>query len=258
MKDAGRIALALLGPVVPALLLAALAFLLHASGWGRIAIYIGEIIGALLIIRWLGKRTPIETGLGMAFSWSNLTWSTCYLIVRVAAWLLLIPQLRIETNWGFLVVQAAFFLLLNAPGEEIHFRGLLFGTLKELKFPQPLLIAACVSSGLFALAHVMELTSSGWIWFFLFLSDGLALCAVRIKTGSVFWAALLHGMLNICTGLLFAGPKDAADSVVLTYIVAVVAIDVLFFIFVFSQEKRKARAVEQIREPQEALSGYGQ
>ncbi len=258
MKYAVRIALALLGPAIPAVLLAGLALLLHATGWSRVAIYLGEIGGVLLVLRWFRRRNPVEAGLKLTFSWPGLTWSTLYLIVRIAAWLLLIPQIRVETNWHFLLVQAAFFLLLNAPGEEMHFRGLLFGVLRETKLQQSLLIAAFVSSALFALAHVLELSSSGWVWFFLFMGDGLALCAVRIKMGSVFWSALVHGLLNICTGLLFAGPKTAADPVVFTYIAATVVIDVLFFIFIVSQAQQRVTPVEQIQEPQAVRLGQHQ
>lgn len=247
--NAGRVALALLGPAIPAVLLAGLALLLHASAWIRVAIYLGEILGVLLIIRWFQRRIPLETGLKLTFSWSATSWSTLYLIVRVAAWLLLIPKIHVETNWHLLVPQAAFFLLLNAPGEEMHFRGLLFSVLRTTKRPQSLLIAALASSALFALAHVIALSSSGWVWFFLFVGDGLALCAVRIKTGSVFWSALVHALLNICTGLLFVGPQTAADSVVFTYIAATVIIDVLFFVFIIGQKRQGVTIVGQ---PQEA------
>ncbi|WP_165423217.1 CPBP family intramembrane glutamic endopeptidase [Ktedonosporobacter rubrisoli] len=239
MKIAGRIVLAILGPLVTVALFIMPVLLFHAYSWLKVAIYIGEISGALLLIGWYRKTTSLDFGLKIIGSWSGLLWCILYLFIRVAAWIVLIPQVRIETNWHILLIQAGFFLLLNAMGEEIHFRGLLFSSLSSGLWSRSVLIAAFVSSGIFALFHILDFLSSGWLWFFLIACDGLALCAIRIKTKSVFWSVLVHGILNLCTGSLFIGAQTVDDAVVYLYMAVVVIIDLLFFIFLFNQAHRQ-------------------
>ncbi len=242
MKYIGHLILAIVGPAIVAALFLVLAQLFHAHNSLQYILYAGEIIGALLIMFWFRKTMGISLavfGLRVTYAWSYLIWSILYLVVRIAAWVVIIPQMKIQTNWLFLLGQACFFLLFNAMGEELHFRGILFTTMKNMKFRNSVLLAALVSSAVFAFFHLADLLSAGWLWFLPLMADGLALCAFRIKTKSIFWSVLVHGISNICTGALFVGAHSVDDSVVYAYIATVLVIDLLFFTFIFMQSSQQ-------------------
>lgn len=90
-------------------------------------------------------------------------------------------------------------LVIMAPiAEEVLFRGYLYGKLKRYT---PVVLAALVSSLLFALAHMR--LNVGIDVFIL----GLVLCGLRSLTGSIWAGVLVHMLKNaIAYYLLFVSP----------------------------------------------------
>ena len=95
---------------------------------------------------------------------------------------------------------SAAILLLAPLGEELMFRGGLFGSLRRFGFP----LAAGLSALLFGLAHVWPYAflAPGYLWYLLqYLPAGLALAWCYQRTGSIWSSILLH-MLNNGLSLL--------------------------------------------------------
>ena len=107
------------------------------------------------------------------------------------------PLLELFRYPGALWLLAAFGVLVAPVVEEIVFRGFLFAALEHVHGAGFALIA---TSAAFSLVHGAQY---GWQWqnLSILFWVGLALGAVRIRTGSTQAAALAHASYN---GLLFA------------------------------------------------------
>ncbi|MEO6892864.1 MAG: CPBP family intramembrane glutamic endopeptidase [Ktedonobacteraceae bacterium] len=248
MKNTGYVLFLFLFPLVVAGLFAVPAYLLHAYAWLSVLIYLGEIAGTLYLMQ--RKRSTIDFGVSPKGSWPDGVWCVLYILLRTAVWVVLIPIVAIQTNWLILLPQALSFFLLTAPAEELHFRGLLFSSIEQLPSRKKMalssvLVAACVSSFLFAVLHMATHFSAGWLWLVVFMGDGLAFCALRIKTGSLLTPFIAHAVVNILTGELLISATTVADNIALLYQVTVILIDLLFFVVVLSQSKLQAQVREK-------------
>lgn len=251
LKNAGYVLLLFLFPLVVAGLFAAPAYLLHAYALLSALIYLGEIAGALFLMYLMyRKRPPLDFGLSPKCSWSDSIWCVLYMLLKTAVWVMLVPIVAIQTSWFILLPQVLSFFLLTAPAEELHFRGLLFSSIEQLPSRKKMalssvLVAAFVSSLFFGILHMVNDFSAGWLWLVVFMADGLAFCALRIKSGSLFPPFITHAAVNILTGALLIGASTVADNVALLYQVTVIFIDLLFFVVVLSQSKLQAQVSEK-------------
>src|SRR5207253_9751143 len=95
----------------------------------------------------------------------------------------------------------AYFLLFTAAAEEVLFRGLLLRGIVGLG--AGVLTAAVVSSAVFGLFHL----SGGLLFLPVFAADGLAFCALRLRTDSLYPPIGAHGVLIFITAARL-GPAD--------------------------------------------------
>lgn len=248
LKTLGFVAILFFAPLLIAGLLALPLYMAHQYRFISIAIYAGEIGGVLLFLyRW---RSAVDFGLTLAFSWSDIFWCLLYVAARTLTWLLLVPIVAIQTNWLLLLGQCSFFLLLNAPGEELHFRGLLFSSIsrrlsQKMSPRKSMLIAAGISSLLFGLLHFFTIPSV--MWLLVFTADGLAFATLRIQSGTLFIPLMAHGLVNVLTGAVFVSAAIVADNVALTYQIALIVIDLLFFVILINQHQRPVQATPALK-----------
>lgn len=248
LKNAGYVLFLFLFPLVVAGLFAVPAYLLHAYAWLSALIYLGEIAGTLYLMQ--RKRSTLDFGVSAKWSWPDSMWCVLYILLRTAVWVILVPIVAIQTNWLILLPQVLSFFLLTAPAEELHFRGLLFSSVEQLPSRKKItlssvLVAAFVSSFLFAVLHMATHFSAGWLWLLVFMGDGLAFCALRIKSGSLLTPFIAHAVVDILTGSLLLSATTVADNTALLYQATIIFIDLLFFIVVVSQSKLQAQVREK-------------
>ncbi|SRR6266568_1736809 len=195
---------------------------LGASGRGRSAVFYGvQLLAALAVAqRTYGLRT---LGLGRLPGSAALGWSGGLVAARLVPWILLIP-LQGWTHDPLVLLSAfAYFLLFNAAAEELLFRGLLFQGV--LSLGAGVLVAAVASSVVFAVFHF----GSGLLFLPVFAADGLAFCALRLRTDSLYPPIAAHGALNFMTAALLISSNVVSDARAIDYVALVVAIDIVFW-----------------------------
>jgi len=87
------------------------------------------------------------------------------------------------------------------------------------------LTAAVVSSAVFGLFHL----SGGLLFLPVFAADGLAFCALRLRTDSLYPPIAAHGVLNFTTAALLLSANVVSDARAIVYVALVVAIDIAFW-----------------------------
>lgn len=174
---------------------------------GNVIQQIGGVLGFLLvplaIARSRGARSLRESlrRLGVrSFSRSAFKWMAAAVgayLVFTAAYAALIVQPEqedIAESFGPVPVQVLLIVLGAGIAEEVCFRGMLFGGLRERL---PRLAAALVAGSIFGLLHAPGgITVVPPLIFF-----GFVLCLLYEKTGSIVPGMLLH-MLNNSVALL--------------------------------------------------------
>ncbi len=94
----------------------------------------------------------------------------------------------VTTNLGYLAIP----VFLSPLVEEIVFRNLLL-TLFEKKFS--FIVSCCMSSLIFSVCHLD--------WFFLpYFFNGVILCVIRKRTGSIYAPIVTHWLYNASTLLV--------------------------------------------------------
>jgi membrane protease YdiL (CAAX protease family) len=94
---------------------------------------------------------------------------------------------------AFLLLVPLSFLLVG-PGEELLYRGLVQGTLREALHPA---IAVVIASGLFASIHLFSLTGSGkWVYVGVVFVIALVFGATYEYTDNLLVPAVIHGAYN--------------------------------------------------------------
>ncbi|WP_072924672.1 CPBP family intramembrane glutamic endopeptidase [Microcystis aeruginosa] len=223
IKKIGRITALFFFPLFGSAILALPAYLLQADNQiSSLLIYGGQLLVSLyLIYRWYSFK---DCGLGGIPQLSSFLWAFSFLALRSLTWVIFLPYRVSLPKWEILIPDLLFFLFVNGATEEIHFRGLLYsGTLKEISRP---VVAAAISSFLFGLLH-LSLGQPSWIP--LFIADGLAWCAIRMRTNSVYPAILSHGLQNLLFTDILLVPQDLSPSTEIIYTVTAIAVDLVFF-----------------------------
>src|SRR6266571_3267729 len=87
------------------------------------------------------------------------------------------------------------------------------------------LVAAVGSSVVFAVFHF----GSGLLFLPVFAADGLAFCALRLRTDSLYPPIAAHGALNFMTAALLISSNVVSDARAIDYVALVVAIDIVFW-----------------------------
>ena len=116
------------------------------------------VVGALILVVWLGVRKPSDLGLAVCPQWwKDLVWGVAVALIPgilLAAWLIhaeifrVRPELEWERWWRILATAGGVALV-----EELLFRGFLLGMLLRALRPLP---AALVSSAIFAAVHFLR------------------------------------------------------------------------------------------------------
>lgn len=199
-----------------------LAQLVGVTGRGRsMAFYGVQLLAALAVAhRTYGLRA---VGLGRLPGLANMGWPAAFVAVRLVPWLLLIPLQGLTRDPLLLLSALAYFVLFNAAAEELLFRGLLFQGIRGLG--AGVLMAAAASSVVFALFHF----GGGLLFLPVFAADGLAFCALRLRTDSLYPAISAHAALNFTTAALLISANVVSDARAIDYVALVVAIDVAFW-----------------------------
>ncbi len=109
---------------------------------------------------------------------------------------------------------------MAATAEEVFFRGLLLRA--SIDLTGRMLPALLISASLFGLVHVNQL-----LFVPIFVADGFALGAIRIRTGSLVPGILGHGILNFLTATLLIGSATVSDQRALVYVALVLAVDLV-------------------------------
>src|SRR5260370_9528420 len=180
-----------------------------------------ELIAAVGVAqRTFGVRA---IGLARLPSLTYMSWAGALLAVRLVRWLLLMP-LQGMTHGPLVLLSAfAYFLLFNAAAEEVLFRGLLLQGI--LALGAGVLAAATAASIVFALFHF----GSGLLFLPVFAADGLSLCALRLRTNSLYPPGAAHAALNFTTAALLVSASVISDARAIDYVALVVAIDIAFW-----------------------------
>lgn len=104
-----------------------------------------------------------------------------------------IMELGQQEPIAFLLLVPLSFLLVG-PGEELLFRALIQGTLRESFHP---VRAIMLASALFAIIHVFSLSGDGkWVYVGLIFTLALVLGATYEYTGNIVVPAVIHGAYN--------------------------------------------------------------
>lgn len=209
-------------PLAAGALAMLLAQLVGVSGRGRsVAFYGVQLFTALVVAqRTFGMRA---IGLGRVPGLAAMGWPAALVGVRLVPWLLLIPLQGLTRAPLVLLSALAYFLLFNAAAEEVLFRGLLLQGI--LGLGAGVLTAALISSSVFALFHF----GSGLLFLPVFAADGLAFCALRLRTNSLYPPIAAHAALNFTTATLLISANVVSDARAIDYVALVVAIDIAFW-----------------------------
>ena len=209
-------------PLIAGGLAMELAQFVGVTGRGRsVAFYGMQLIAAVVVAqRTFGLRA---IGLARLPRLNDMSWSGALLAVRLVPWLLLIPLQGMTHDPLVLLSAFAYFLLFNAAAEEVLFRGLLLQGI--LALGAGVLAAATAASIVFALFHF----GSGLLFLPVFAADGLALCALRLRTNSLYPPVAAHAALNFTTAALLVSASVISDARAIDYVALVVAIDIAFW-----------------------------
>jgi membrane protease YdiL (CAAX protease family) len=199
-----------------------LAQLVGVTGRGRsVAFYGVQLVAAIVVAqRTFGLRV---IGLGRLPGIAEMAWPAALVGVRLVPWFLLIPVQGLTHEPVLLLSAFAYFLLFNAPAEEVLFRGLLLQGI--LGLGAGVLTAAAASSAVFALFHF----GSGLLFLPVFAADALAFCALRLRTNSLYPPIAAHAALNFTTAALLISANVISDARAIDYVALVVAIDIAFW-----------------------------
>jgi membrane protease YdiL (CAAX protease family) len=170
----------------------------------QIATGLGFLLTPMAIAAWrgadglgqiLGRLGVLPFRLGFALKWMGAAVGA-YLVFGMLYSLLIVQpeQEDIAEGFGALPVQVALIVFLAAIAEEVCFRGMLFGGLRERL---PRWTAALVAGGVFGLLHIF----TGPTAVPPLIVFGAILCLLYEKTGSIVPGILLH-MLNNSVALL--------------------------------------------------------
>jgi membrane protease YdiL (CAAX protease family) len=217
-----RLVAVLLIPLAAGAFAMELAQLVGVTGRGRsVAFYGVQLIAAIVVAqRTFGLRT---IGLGRLPRIAEMGWPAALVGLRLVPWFLLIPLQGLTHEPVLLLAGFAYFLLFNAPAEEVLFRGLLLQGI--LGLGAGVLAAAAISSVVFGLFHF----GSGLLFLPVFAADGLAFCALRLRTNSLYAPIIAHGALNFTTAALLISANVISDARAIDYVALVVAIDIVFW-----------------------------
>ncbi|HKH63883.1 MAG TPA: type II CAAX endopeptidase family protein [Solirubrobacterales bacterium] len=173
---------------------------------GNVLLQLGTVLGFLLVplglARSRGARSPGEClrRLGVVRFRPSLKWMAAavgaYLLFAMAYTALIVEpeQEDIAESFGPVPVQILLIVLGAGIAEELCFRGMLFGGLRERL---PRLLAALIAGGIFGLLHA----TTGISAVPPLIAFGFVLCLLYEKTGSILPGVLLH-MLNNSVALL--------------------------------------------------------
>jgi membrane protease YdiL (CAAX protease family) len=234
LKKTKIISTLFLTPILGGMTLALPAYLLKATDlYISSFIYLGELLTSLYII--CRSYGLFYCGLGKTLSISKFFWIFYFLVIRLIPWLILLPIKFKVPELKFITLEIIYYVFINATAEEIYFRGLLYsGISKELS---RVVISAIISSVLFGIVH-LSLGEPTWIP--IFIADGLAFCAIRIRTNSIVPSILSHGLLNLILTDFFIVSPTLSDTTALIYSIATIAIDLMFFSLVlYKYQPRK-------------------
>jgi uncharacterized protein len=192
------------------------------TGQGRSVAFYGAqlLVGAVVAQRVYGLRA---IGLGRLPEPADLAWATALVGLRLCPWLALIPIIGWTSDVRVLLLALVYFLLFNAAAEELLFRGLLYQAI--LGLGAGVVMAASASSLVFALFH---LNSAGLLFLPVFAADGLAFCALRVRTRSLYAPIVAHAGLNFTTAALLVSSRVVSDATAIGYVVLVVIVDLGF------------------------------
>jgi membrane protease YdiL (CAAX protease family) len=174
---------------------------------GNVGVQLATALGFLMVpMAIAAQRGAVGLGqilsrLGVRrFRFSALKWMAAtvgaYLLFAALYSLLIVEpkQEDIADSFGPVPVQILLIVILAAIGEEICFRGMLFGGLRERL---PRVAAALLAGAIFGALHaVTGITAVPPLIFF-----GFTLCLLYEKTGSIVPGIILH-MLNNSVALL--------------------------------------------------------
>jgi len=196
-------------------------FLLGVRGTAfSIGVDAGLLAGSLgLIVPWYDLRS---CGLRWPRA-SALAWPAAFVGLRTATWLLMVPITELRHDGALLLASLLYFVLVAATTEEVFFRGLLLRA--SLDLTGRIVPALLISAALFGLVHVNQL-----LFVPIFVADGCALGAIRIRTGSLVPAVLGHGLLNFLTATLLIGSATVSDQRALLYVALVVVVDLVMVV----------------------------
>jgi len=170
----------------------------------QVATGLGFLLAPMAIAAWsgakglgqiLGRLGVLPFRIGTALKWMAAAVGA-YLAFGVLYSVLIVQpeQEDIAEGFGAVPVQVALIVFLAAIAEEVCFRGMLFGGLRERL---PRWAAALVAGGVFGLLHVF----TGATAVPPLIAFGVILCLLYEKTGSIVPGILLH-MLNNSVALL--------------------------------------------------------
>ncbi len=193
---------------VPAIIVDAPAEEADLSTWASVAVQIATALGFLLVpmviaARWgagsvgealrrLGVRSFKA---GEALKWAAAAVGAYLLFAALYAGIFGAPEQEdIADSFGPPLVQVLLIVIAASVSEEVCFRGMLFGGLRE-RLPRyaAALIAAAIFGGLHALTGLSAVPP--------LIAFGFVLCLLYEKTGSIVPGIVLH-MLNNSTALL--------------------------------------------------------
>jgi uncharacterized protein len=193
---------------VPAIVVDAPAEEADLSTWASVAVQVATALGFLMVpmviaARWgadsVGealRRLGVQAfRAGQALKWSAAAVGAYLVFAALYAGIFGAPEQEdIADSFGPPAVQVLLIVIAASVSEEICFRGMLFGGLRE-RFPRyaAALIAAVVFGGLHALTGLSAVPP--------LIAFGFVLCLLYEKTGSIVPGIILH-MLNNSTALL--------------------------------------------------------
>ena len=227
------------GGLVPSTLL----FLLLAGGdvedppdWATIASAIAQnlfwvglafaLVGVTAGRHVAGRLGLRAVGLRRALGWAALAYVVFWIAAGVISALLgepdseqgLVEELKSETDVAVLVGYAVVATVFAPLGEEVLFRALLYGGLRER---MPYGVAAVVAGSVFGLVH-LDAPVQGILLLCVF---GIALCLLYQATGSLIPCLGLHALHNALTfSITKELPWWASIAVVVASVLAVVGI----------------------------------
>lgn len=150
------------------------------------------------------NRLAAETGKG--FGIGALFFVAVVLVMLVAG---IYKFVSINTGNVDLLIQALFFYLTVAVGEEILFRGIMFRWIDE-KFG--FVAALVVSSLLFGFMHIFQPGASWWSSIAIALEAGLLLAAAYKYSGTLWLPIGIHWGWNYFQGNIFGIEVSGSDA----------------------------------------------